>query len=101
MFWLLMHCLCLCHLNLSGVSSHVWLALQASCAHSAAAGGCNVLLPVVHGLGAPPRVFTLQLAWESHHEEPQHIAATLAAVDERVRPPGISAVLRSAHSGKP
>ena len=48
------------------------------------AGGCDARNPVVHVLGRPPRVFTLQLAWESHREEPGDIAATLAAVDERV-----------------
>ena len=49
------------------------------------AGGCNAALPVVHALLEPaPRVFTLQLAWESQHEEPAGIAAALAAVDEWV-----------------
>ncbi len=36
----------------------------------------------------PPRVFTLQLAWESQREEPGNIAATLAALSERVRARG-------------
>lgn len=40
---------------------------------------------MVHALVHAPRVFTLQLAWQSHHEEPAAIAATLASVDERVR----------------
>ena len=38
----------------------------------------------MHALERAPRVFTLQLAWESHNEEPANIAATLAAVSERV-----------------
>ncbi|KAL4424466.1 hypothetical protein ABPG77_006404 [Micractinium sp. CCAP 211/92] len=48
-------------------------------------GGCGALYPVSHSLeGAPPRVFTLQLAWESHSEEPSAIAATMRAVGEQV-----------------
>jgi hypothetical protein len=34
--------------------------------------------------GEPPRVFTLQLVWESHEEEPAAIGATLRAVAEQV-----------------
>ncbi len=49
------------------------------------AGGCNTRNPVVHVLERAPRVFTLQLAWESQREEAGDIAATLAAVDEQVR----------------
>ena len=56
------------------------------------AGGCNVLLPVVHALVSAPRVFTLQLAWESHQEQPHNIAATLAAVDERVSLPAMNSL---------
>ncbi len=53
------------------------------------AGGCGALYPVSHSLeGAPPRVFTLQLAWESHSEEPSAIAATMRAVGEQVRSEG-------------
>jgi hypothetical protein len=49
------------------------------------AGGCGAKLAAIHHLErAPPRVFTLQLAWESQQESPAHIAATLAAVTERV-----------------
>jgi hypothetical protein len=35
--------------------------------------------------GEPPRVFTLQLVWESHEEEPATIGATLKALAEQVR----------------
>ena len=48
-------------------------------------GGCGQRGPVDHHLGSQPRVFTLQLGWESHGEAPEAIAATLAAVDETVR----------------
>ena len=48
-------------------------------------GGCGQRGPVNHLLGSQPRVFTLQLGWESHGEAPEAIAATLAAVDETVR----------------
>jgi len=47
-------------------------------------GGCNTPNPVNHFLDRAPRVFTLQLAWESHSEQPADIAGTLAAVDEEV-----------------
>ena len=48
-------------------------------------GGCNKLLPLRRVLeGSAPAVFTLQLAWTSHHEGPADIAATLAAVQEQV-----------------
>lgn len=39
---------------------------------------------VVHTLNSLPLVFTLQLGWNSHHEQPHIIAATLAAVDDTV-----------------
>ena len=38
----------------------------------------------MHVLERVPRVFTLQLAWESQREELGDIASTLAAVSERV-----------------
>ena len=47
-------------------------------------GGCGAPNAMYHFLQHPPRVFTLQLAWESHSEPPESIAATLAAVDEQV-----------------
>ena len=48
-------------------------------------GGCGSPNPVNHFLeGTPPRVFTLQVAWESHSEGPDVIASTLAALDEEV-----------------
>ena len=46
--------------------------------------GCGTLNPVNHFLQSAPRVFTLQLTWESHTEQPADIAATLAAIDEQV-----------------
>ena len=46
--------------------------------------GCGALNPVNHFLESAPRVFTLQLAWESHSEQPADIAVTLAAIDEEV-----------------
>lgn len=50
------------------------------------AGGCGALWPVSQQLqeGAPPRIFTLQLVWESHNQEPSAIGATLRAVGETV-----------------
>ncbi|GAB4821097.1 hypothetical protein N2152v2_008143 [Parachlorella kessleri] len=47
-------------------------------------GGCDARVPAVHVLERAPRVFTLQLAWGSQQEEAGDIAATLAALDERV-----------------
>lgn len=47
-------------------------------------GGCGVKNSVSHALLRPPRVFTLQLGWSSHREDPHSIARTLAAVDETV-----------------
>ncbi|KAL4433799.1 hypothetical protein ABPG75_000240 [Micractinium tetrahymenae] len=46
--------------------------------------GCGRPCPVNSFLLRAPRVFTLQLAWESHSEHPGDIAATLAAIDEEV-----------------
>ena len=51
---------------------------------AAGVGGCGALNSVSYGLACPPRVFTVQLAWESHSEQPASIAATLAAIDEQV-----------------
>jgi hypothetical protein len=47
-------------------------------------GGCGAWNPVSHFLDRAPRVFTLQLAWESQREESADIAATLAAVEDSV-----------------
>jgi hypothetical protein len=48
-------------------------------------GGCGRPNGVQRFLnGAPPRVFALQLAWESHAEPPEAIAAALAALREGV-----------------
>ncbi|KAL4450742.1 hypothetical protein ABPG77_001098 [Micractinium sp. CCAP 211/92] len=47
-------------------------------------GGCGRPCPVNYLLQHAPRVFTLQLAWESHSEQPADIAATLAAIDEEI-----------------
>ena len=46
-------------------------------------GGCGQLNPIQRFLeGAPPPVFTLQLAWESHAESTDAIAEVLDAVQE-------------------
>ncbi len=46
-------------------------------------GGCGQLNSIQHLLeGAPPNVFTVQLAWESQHESSDAIRATLAAIQE-------------------
>ncbi|KAL4450739.1 hypothetical protein ABPG77_001095 [Micractinium sp. CCAP 211/92] len=47
-------------------------------------GGCGMPNSVNHFLERAPRVFTLQLTWESHSEQPADIAATLAAIDEEI-----------------
>lgn len=60
-----------------------------------APGGCGRLWPVSQALAAPPpRVFTLQLVWESHEVEPAGIASALRAVRDEVgaggpRQPGL------------
>jgi hypothetical protein len=48
------------------------------------AGGCGAWNATTHILDRAPRVFTLQLAWESQREEGADIAATLAGVQEQV-----------------
>ena len=56
-----------------------------TCLLTLPAGGCGKLYPVSQSLaGAPPHVVTLQLVWESHHQEPAAIAATMRAVGEEV-----------------
>ncbi len=46
-------------------------------------GGCGRRCAILHFLeGAPPAVFTLQLAWESQRESAEAIRDTLAAVQE-------------------
>ncbi len=46
-------------------------------------GGCGERNSIQHLLdGAPPRVFTMQLAWESHCESADAIRDTLSAVQE-------------------
>lgn len=47
--------------------------------------GCGTSNPVNHFLDRAPRVFTLQVAWESDNETPEAISGTLAALDEEVR----------------
>ncbi len=51
------------------------------------AGGCGARLPAAHVVdrARAPRVFTLCLDWGAPLQQPADIAATLAAVDERVR----------------
>ncbi|KAI3434593.1 hypothetical protein D9Q98_002662 [Chlorella vulgaris] len=46
--------------------------------------GCGTSNPVNHFLDRAPRVFTLQVAWESDNETPEAISGTLAALDEEV-----------------
>ena len=46
-------------------------------------GGCGAPSPPTHVLqGHPPRVFSLQLAWETSQVAPADISATLAAVED-------------------
>eukprot|EP00887_Chlorella_sp_A99_P005123 scaffold25.g5123.t1 len=46
-------------------------------------GGCGAPNPITHVLqGEPPRVFSLQLAWESNQVAPADIAATMQQVQE-------------------
>ena len=46
-------------------------------------GGCGQLNSIQHLLeGAPPNVFTVQLAWESQRESSDNIRATLSAIQE-------------------
>jgi hypothetical protein len=45
-------------------------------------GGCNARTAATHALRRPPRVFTLQLAWESTRESAGDVRDTLRAVDE-------------------
>ena len=47
-------------------------------------GGCNRRAPVTLALERAPRVFTLQLAWESNREEPRDIRATMQQVHAEV-----------------
>ena len=48
-------------------------------------GGCGRLNHTQHFMeGAPPAVFTLQLAWESQREDGATIADTLDALEETV-----------------
>jgi hypothetical protein len=50
------------------------------------AGGCGTMHPVRQVLeGGLPRVFTVQLVWESQREDPATIGCTLRAVGEEVR----------------
>ena len=48
-------------------------------------GGCNVRYSVRHSLTHAPRVFTLQLAWESNSEARADILGTLEAVQETLK----------------
>ncbi len=83
-------------LGLQRIACHACRALQmpAACLQTSTCtcapdlqdvGGCGLKNSVRHKLLRPPRVFTLQLGWQSQQEEPHSIAATLAAVDEMVR----------------
>ncbi|PRW57724.1 ubiquitin carboxyl-terminal hydrolase [Chlorella sorokiniana] len=46
--------------------------------------GCGALNSVNHFLQGAPRVFTLQVAWETHAPDQDMVAGTLAALDETV-----------------
>ena len=47
------------------------------------AGGCNTLNSVQHFLeGRPPRVFTMQLVWETNNESRDDIQATMKTIEE-------------------
>jgi hypothetical protein len=77
----------LLHESLGGCSTGALLReaeaqQQKSCDTDVA--GCGSLNSVNHFLQRAPRVFTLQLTWESHSEQPADIAGTLAAIDEEV-----------------
>lgn len=51
-------------------------------------GGCDKRQPVRRVVEAPlPRIFTLQIAWQSHRETPHNIAETMGAVQEQVGGP--------------
>ncbi|KAL4450736.1 hypothetical protein ABPG77_001092 [Micractinium sp. CCAP 211/92] len=58
------------------------MQLQKSCDRDL--GGCGAKNCVSCSLTSAPRVFTVQLAWESHREEAHSVAATLANIDEQV-----------------
>lgn len=46
-------------------------------------GGCGRRSSILHFLqGTPPRVFTMQLAWESQRESGEAISDTLSAIQE-------------------
>lgn len=48
-------------------------------------GGCDKRQPVRRVVEAPlPRIFTLQIAWQSHRETPHNIAETMGAVQEQL-----------------
>ncbi|PRW56655.1 ankyrin repeat [Chlorella sorokiniana] len=50
-------------------------------------GGCNKTWPVTVQLEAAPRVFSLQIAWESNRASPAEVGGTLAALDETISLP--------------
>ena len=55
------------------------------CSVAPSSGGCGKRNAVFHYLhGQPPRVFTLQLAWERQDESGAAIAATLDAISETI-----------------
>lgn len=71
--------------------SIAWVCCSCLCAslplpssYAQTVGGCGMKNSVVHTLNSLPLVFTLQVGWSSHHEQPHSVAATLAAVDDTV-----------------
>ena len=70
-----------------------WLESQQEKSCDTDVGGCGTLNRVNQFLQRPPRVFSMQLAWESAAEDPADIAATMELVNERVSsvdPPALS-----------
>lgn len=70
-----------CH---AGVHSKTMICILHPAVFLQAVGGCGMKNSVVHALNSLPLVFTMQVGWSSYHEQPQSIAATLAAIDDKV-----------------
>eukprot|EP00887_Chlorella_sp_A99_P005120 scaffold25.g5120.t1 len=68
-------------LSLGGLLRQIESQHQKSC--DTDVGGCGALNPITHVLqGEPPRMFTVQLAWETNQVAPADIAATMQQVQE-------------------
>ena len=61
-----------------------WVESQQEKSCDTDVGGCGTLNRVNQFLQRPPRVFSMQLAWESATAGPDDIAATMENVEERV-----------------